>query len=853
LKNNKLLIALPLLFISVFAYLPGTFHSANATLTGNVCLQPDGTPGCPGAPVLFASSGGTLRVAVNIAGSDPLNGFDVSISATNAVLQATGVDTTGSVLTSPTILLECLDGVIVQGTVCASQDGPGVLHLAATQLGPTVSGNGLLFTAIYNVLSATPGIPVDFAVDTVDCASSSVSGGVCVTISNGTATPNSEMTTGATFSNLSDYAVTASPSALTQGPGDTGTSTITFTSFGGFSDFIDITVTGSAGLTASCVDATVFLPSNGIVTTSCSFSAAVVGSYSATVTGVGETSPFVTHSVTIPVTVESPGFAVSASPASLNIAPGSSDSSMITVSSIAGFTDTISLSATVSPAGPTASLGSSSVSIPPDATVTLTVTVPGGTPSGVYMVTVTGTSSGSVSHSAVVTVNVGEPDFSFNAVPNVQVIPRASPSSSGVAAIDVGSINNFAASITLTFTVSGPVAQDFGNGATEVPGGQLSASLSTTTLVLTSGGTDTATLLLTVNKSTGTGLDTVTITATGGGKTHVLQELVYVVDFTLSLRDPVITLINDPATILANPVQTVMTDTAVGAPNQSIWLGPVIAAAVPLLNAAYTYSPSSGRVINQLPSTDATMRRCFMAVFDSSNNLITPVLSGSHVASFAAPVVHVNGDLDGDPVTWDGCRFDSGAGELNFGGGPAPGVNTGDPTIQDFPMPTVEVLPNTPNGQYTAHVCLQSGADINCAALTIILVAPPAAPSFNQFGWKSHKLSLSKTTVQVFTVGVSNPANNTAGVPNPTLFLQVIIVAVDGSGNTATAMSGVITAPPGKNTNNIQINLDVSGLLGVVSFSASIQYGVASPFLTENSAANLGTAGKSTGTFLVTP
>ncbi len=857
--KNKSLIILPLLFVSMLAYLPGSFHTASATLTGNVCLQPSGTVGCPGAPVLFASSGGTLMVAVNIVGSDPLNGFDVSIKTDSTVLAASGADLTGTIVTSASVVLKCFDGVLVTGSACASQDGLGVLHFAATKTGATVSGNGLLFTAVYSVVAATPGISVGFAVDATDCASTSVAGGVCVSISNGTSTPLSETTTGATFSNLSDFGIAVSactnaPTSIHVAPTVVGTCVVTLSSFGGWTDFIDLTTTPSAGLTASTAGTTLLLPADGSVSTMLSASAPVSGSYSALVSAsadqiLGTCSPCtaITHTVTVPVIVAPQDFTISASPTTLNIPPGGSGTSTITVGSISGFSGNVSLTATVSPAGPTGSLSPTSVTAP--GTSTLTVTVPGGTAPGMYTVTVTGTGSGS--HSVAITVNVGTPDFSLTASPNVLNIPRFNPLRTGGSSINIGSVNNFAATLTLTMSISGPVAQISG----DIPGAALTAILTKTSITLSSGGHDTSDLIMTVLKaSTGTGLHTVTVTVSGGGKTHTVQVLDYVTDFTMTLRDPVVTLINDSPTILAHPVQTVMRVRAIGAPNQTVSLGFDIAAPAPLLNSAYTYSPSRGRLFLQLPLSDASRRRCFMAVFDSLNNLITPTLTGSGaVSSFLAPLVHINGDADGDPPTFNGCRFDSGDGPSFFGTGPSPGVNTGDPPVDAFPMPTIEILPNTPNGMYTAQVCYLGGIVLNCVPWQINLVPPPLPPSFNQFLWKSHKISLASGTVESFVVGVNNNATNGCCVPNPTLFVQVIIVAVDSGGNTATATSGVIEAPAGHNTNNIHIDMDVSGLSGVVHFSGTIQYGVAPAFLTENSAANLGSASKDTGSFFVGP
>src|SRR5213592_1559984 len=84
---------------------------------------------------------------------------------------------------------------------------------------------GLLFTAIYNVTGTTPGIALGFQ---TGCANTSVSGGVCVTVANGTLIPVPETIQTATFSNSPpspDFSITTSPSSLTTPGGSCASST----------------------------------------------------------------------------------------------------------------------------------------------------------------------------------------------------------------------------------------------------------------------------------------------------------------------------------------------------------------------------------------------------------------------------------------------------------------------------------------------------------------------------------------------------------------------------------------------------------------------------------------------------
>jgi subtilase family serine protease len=96
-------------------------------------------------------------------------------------------------------------------------------------------------------------------------------------------------------------------------------------------------------------------------------------------------------------------FSISASPSSLSIAQGSNGTSTISTAVTSGSAGTVSLTASVSPTGPTAALNPTSVTA--GGSSTLTVTVGGSVATGTYTVTVTGT-EGSAVHSTTVTVTV---------------------------------------------------------------------------------------------------------------------------------------------------------------------------------------------------------------------------------------------------------------------------------------------------------------------------------------------------------------------------------------------------------------------------------------------------------------
>ena len=201
------------------------------------------------------------------------------------------------------------------------------------------------------------------------------------------------------------------------------------------------------------------------------------------VTGLG--SPITTNFVSQP----SPDFTVSAAPNPITINAGSSGTSKITVNSLNGYSDQVSLTSTAS-GGLTTTFSPNPITNFPG-TSTLTVTVPTGTATGTYSVTVTGV-GGSISHSTTLTVQVTNPDFSISASPTSLTIRSGS---SGTSKITVKPLNGFTGPVQLSSTA---------------PSG-LTASLSPKSI--TNSGT--STLKITVPSTIRSGTYTVTVTGTG--------------------------------------------------------------------------------------------------------------------------------------------------------------------------------------------------------------------------------------------------------------------------------------------------------------------------------------------------
>jgi Pro-kumamolisin, activation domain len=134
------------------------------------------------------------------------------------------------------------------------------------------------------------------------------------------------------------------------------------------------------------------------------------------------------NSLTPPATA--PYFAISASPSTLSIPPGSSEAtSTIQLSSGNGFSGTVNLSVNIlgSPSGVTASLSPTSISGADASTLTVSLNGPG--PGGTFVVAITGQSAGGVNtQPAYVTLDL--PSFGLSASPSALYLNQSSSATS---------------------------------------------------------------------------------------------------------------------------------------------------------------------------------------------------------------------------------------------------------------------------------------------------------------------------------------------------------------------------------------------------------------------------------------
>ncbi|HXN22580.1 MAG TPA: S8 family peptidase [Candidatus Dormibacteraeota bacterium] len=194
-----------------------------------------------------------------------------------------------------------------------------------------------------------------------------------------------------------------------------------------------------------------------------------------------------------------PDFNLSASPASQSVPQGGSTSYSVTVTPTGGFTGSVTLSVSGLPSGAAGTFNPN----PTTTTSTLSVSTAAATPTGNYVLTITG-ASGTLSHTTTVTLVVTgpvTPDFTLSASPSSQTVIQGAATSYAVTITPTG---GFTGSVSLT--VSGLPA-----GAT----GTFSPNPATSTSTLSVGTaltTPTGSFALTITGTSGTLTRTTTVT-----------------------------------------------------------------------------------------------------------------------------------------------------------------------------------------------------------------------------------------------------------------------------------------------------------------------------------------------------
>jgi streptogramin lyase len=226
------------------------------------------------------------------------------------------------------------------------------------------------------------------------------------------------------------------------------------------------------------------------------------------------------------LTLTTPDFGISVAPASLSIIQGASATTTTTVTSLAGFSLPVTLSATGAPAGLTVSFTTNPVTPPAggSAPSVTSAAAAASTAPGIYVITIGGV-SGALSHSTTLTVQVTSavvPDFSIACSPSSMSMAQGG---SGTSTCTVTSLNAFSSAVELS-----------GSWVGTTPSG-VTYSLPTP-VTPPSGGTAPSTLSVSAGSGASAGTFTFRVTGTSGTLIHSTDVTVQIIsgaaDFTIT-------------------------------------------------------------------------------------------------------------------------------------------------------------------------------------------------------------------------------------------------------------------------------------------------------------------------------
>ena len=403
---------------------PTTANNGLSLNPKNVCPSSPTTFNGPwtnaSSPVPPQPSPTQIRVGVYVNDSDPMSVFEVTLIANHNILTPIDANFTGTVLVGPqSAVIKCIAGVLKIGTTCdPARDTVDTITFEVTgALGSftPIHTTGLLFTAIYNITGHTPstGILVDFQ---TGCTNSSVPGGVCILIGNGSTSLVPETAQNGQFNNNTPPPfISISTNQTLIGPRTPPYShnvTITATSQNGWPGFSTDAVTFTTAVSPGLATSIKGTNPCAAGSTSCSVTVTITVTRAGAVTILGtyaSVDPATTDTSTLvaPVTVSAviPDFTINANPLTVGpIIPTVTGTSTITVVPIYGFNGDVTLTTNAVSSGLTATLSPGTIT---GASGTSTLTVSANTV-GNYSLSVIGT-SGPLSHitkTINVTVNV---------------------------------------------------------------------------------------------------------------------------------------------------------------------------------------------------------------------------------------------------------------------------------------------------------------------------------------------------------------------------------------------------------------------------------------------------------------
>ena len=539
--------------------------SCSATAAGNYTLSVTGTNGSliHSTTVVFQFRDFTINstslVSANVGISSistlnvsALNQFSGTVSLTDSVPSGLvcGAINPSSLAGSGTATLSCSTAVAGNYTLTIIGSAGQIVHTATTLFqfwdfntsasspAPVNAGTSAISTITVTGINHFNGVVslTDTPSSGLVCGAitpTSITGSGTSTVScNAAIAGNYTLTVTGTNGGLShsatiiitvqDYAIVASPASVQISAGSTGSSIVTIIPLNNFSGTVSLSLSGTTGLTSSINPTTI---PDGSGTATLTFSATAAGNYTVT---ISSSSGTLTHTTTVGVQVFD--FTLIASPTTITFLTGARGSSTVTIAALNGFTGTVNLALT-----PSTGLGATITPnhIPSSGTSTMTAGPAG---SGDYTVLINAT-SGSLSHTTLVTIHVL--DYSLTGSPVNIVTPVGSSTNS---TLTIQSLNQYAGNLTLTFTVQTA-------SITSDPGGSLggsrplilapptllpTVSISPQSFQLFPSGTQLSTVSISLPSNLPSGNYLITVIASDGTLSHQMVITLAATDFTIT-------------------------------------------------------------------------------------------------------------------------------------------------------------------------------------------------------------------------------------------------------------------------------------------------------------------------------
>ena len=484
--------------VTVTTTISGGFNSS-------IALSASGMP--PGVnanflpPIIGAPGAGTSTMTLKVIRLTLPGNYTITVTGNGGgVKQTTTITLTVAAESQPNFTIAA-----IPASLSIAQGGQGSSTIYTTIGGGFNSSISLSASGVPSgtTVSFSPGvIPAPGAGSskmTVTVGSNTPTGSYPITVTGigGGIQQQTTVTVTVTSGGGPNFSISASPSSLNIGQGSQGSSTITTTVSGGFNSAISLSATGMPlGVGVMFIPPSIPAPGAGSSTMSISvLPRTKVGTYPITVTGTGGG---IKQTTTVTLTVVAiMDFELSASPSSVNIAPGNQGNSTITSTIYGGFNNSVSLSASGMPSGTTVSFNPQTIPAPGSGNSTMTIAVSAGTTQGVYTITVAG-SGGGLQRYTSVTLTVGPgPTFAIGASPSSMTI---APGNSGFSTITTFPFYGFNNSINLS--------------ASGAPAG---TTLNLNPTTISAPGSGKSILTVTVGKSTATGIYPLMVTGKGGG------------------------------------------------------------------------------------------------------------------------------------------------------------------------------------------------------------------------------------------------------------------------------------------------------------------------------------------------